>query len=465
MTADNDAGSESTPGHLPPTHHEPHPDANTASPDPASAHPDSDFLRLEPSPPQPDSTTPESGTPRPKPRASQRKRHSMPSGPEPEQSADGSPGEADLTGSAAGAGRQEVATSPREGGTAEGATRSGQHAVDASRLEVTTVRGASETVRHEASNSRVEATTPNSGAGPRESASGWNESSADSRGRDRRETERGRRAGDGNRRPVMPEIAPVAVPSEPAPVEVAGWASWLEEGAVAQAVGERRDSGEVDFWRDAEDLRAEDPMAALVDEARRRAVQTQRRMRIRARVLAIAGVSLALVVLAGIAWLVSSVGDSDGSQAGPASTSAGHAGGAAGTSTANGNQPGMTTWCPAMDTPQRVSGAGAGNLTSGPGIIMRLEYAWYVLRDTAAVRSVLSADAKVAPEQATRDAISATPAGTQHCVTITSADTDRWNVTVDEKHPDGTQTSWQQVITTATRDGRTDITSIVAGSR
>ncbi|MFE4457963.1 hypothetical protein ACFROC_11465 [Nocardia tengchongensis] len=306
---------------------------------------------------------------------------------------------------------------------------------------------------------------PDTGAGPRESASGWNESSADSRGRDRRETDRGRQAGDGNRRPVMPEIAPVGVPSEPAPVEVAGWASWLEEGAVAQAVGERRDTGEVDFWRDAEDLRAEDPMAALVDEARRRAVQTQRRMRIRARALAIAGVSLALVVLAGIAWLVSSVGDSDGSQAGPASTSAGHAGGAAGTSTANGNQPGMTTWCPAMDTPQRVSGAGAGNLTSGPGIIMRLEYAWYVLRDTAAVRSVLSADAKVAPEQATRDAISATPAGTQHCVTITSADTDRWNVTVDEKHPDGTQTSWQQVITTATRDGRTDITSIVAGSR
>ncbi|MFF0609752.1 hypothetical protein ACFYUD_13875 [Nocardia tengchongensis] len=386
MTADNDAGSESTPGHLPPpTHHEPHPDATTASPDPTSAHPDSDFLRLEPSPPQPDSATPESSTPRPKPRASQRKRHSMTSGAEPEQSADASPGEADLTGSVAGA-RQ-------------------------------------------------------------------------------RETDRGRRAGDGNRRPVMPEIAPVGVPSEPAPVEVAGWASWLEEGAVAQAVGERRDTGEVDFWRDAEDLRAEDPMAALVDEARRRAVQTQRRMRIRARALAIAGVSLALVVLAGIAWLVSSVGDSDRSQADPASTSAGHAGGATGTSTANGNQPGMTTWCPAMDTPQRVSGAGAGNLTSGPGIIMRLEYAWYVLRDTAAVRSVLSADAKVAPEQATRDAISATPAGTQHCVTITSADTDRWNVTVDEKHPDGTQTSWQQVITTATRDGRTDITSIVAGSR
>ncbi|MFE3029838.1 hypothetical protein ACFXG3_37430, partial [Nocardia tengchongensis] len=254
MTADNDAGSESTPGHLPPTHHEPNPDATPASPDPASAHPDGDFLRLEPNPPQPDSAAPESGTPRPKPRASQRKRHSMPSGTEPEQSADGSPGEADLTGSAAGAGRQVVVTSPLEGGTAEGATRSGQHAVDASRLEVTTVRGASETVRHEASSSRVEATTPNSGAGPRESASGWNESSADSRGRDRRQTDRGRRAGDGNRRPVMPEIAPVGVPSEPAPVEVAGWASWLEEGAVAQAVGERRDSGEVDFWRDSEDL-------------------------------------------------------------------------------------------------------------------------------------------------------------------------------------------------------------------
>ncbi|MEV0102863.1 hypothetical protein [Nocardia sp. NPDC050789] len=275
-------------------------------------------------------------------------------------------------------------------------------------------------------------------------------------------------AGDGaGRRPVMPEIVPVGAVPEAAtqPVEAAGWASWLTEGAAAEPVSAGRDSGWDDEWRAVEDLRAEDPMAALVDEARRRSVQTQRRLRIRARALAIAGVSLALVVVAGVAWLVSSAGDSNEPQAVPGNSAGSTPGATAGTSTASGNQPGLAVWCRETDTPQRVSGAGAGNLNSGPGVIMRLEYAWYVLRDAAAVRSVLSADARVAPEQATRDAISATPAGTQHCVTITEADGERWNVTVDEKHPDGTQTSWQQVITTATRDGRTTITSIIAGSR
>ncbi|WP_433672533.1 hypothetical protein ACQP06_13545 [Nocardia sp. CA-136227] len=274
-------------------------------------------------------------------------------------------------------------------------------------------------------------------------------------------------AGEGVRRPVMPEIVPVGAAPEAAtqPVEVAGWASWLTEGAAAEPVSAGRDSEWDDEWRAVEDLRAEDPMAALVDEARRRSVQTQRRLRIRARAIAIAGVSLALVVVAGVAWLMSSAGDSNEPQAVPGNSTASAPGGTAGTSTASGNQPGQAVWCRETDTPQRVSGAGAGNLNSGPGVIMRLEYAWYVLRDAAAVRSVLSADARVAPEQATRDAISATPAGTQHCVTITEADADRWNVNVDEKHPDGTQTSWQQVITTATRDGRTTITSIIAGSR
>ncbi|MTE13774.1 hypothetical protein [Nocardia aurantiaca] len=258
--------------------------------------------------------------------------------------------------------------------------------------------------------------------------------------------------------PVRPPI-PVLTPSGGEPVRVAeeamaeapGWASWLTEGSVAEPVGAAR--GPVR----ARDLMAEDPMAALVFEARRRAARTQRRLRIRNRALAIAGVSLALVIVAAVAWLALAPGDSQGPQAVPETTAA--------TSTTAANQPGLVTWCQELSTPQRVSGASAGDLSSGPGVIMRLEYAWYVQRDAAAVRALLSPDARVAPEQATRDAISATPSGTQHCVTITNADPDRWNVTVDEKHPDGTQSSWQQVITTADRDGQVRITSIVAGSR
>ncbi|MGV9836441.1 hypothetical protein ACWDUL_19950 [Nocardia niigatensis] len=253
----------------------------------------------------------------------------------------------------------------------------------------------------------------------------------------------------------MPVLAPDVAEAVGAAVEeeAPGWASWLTEGAVPAGGEAGRASVRAD------DLMAEDPMAALVSEARRRAAQTQRRMRIRNRALAIAGISLALVLVAVVGWLVLAPSDSTAPQAVPETS-------AAATPTAAGNQPGLVAWCQELSTPQRVSGDTAGDLTSGPGVIMHLEYAWYVLRDAGAVRALLTPDARVAPEQATRDAISATPAGTKHCVSITGADADRWNVTVDEKHPDGSQTSWQQVITTtAARDGQIRITSIVAGSR
>ncbi|WP_162958489.1 hypothetical protein [Nocardia yunnanensis] len=199
-------------------------------------------------------------------------------------------------------------------------------------------------------------------------------------------------------------------------------------------------------------------MAGLVVEARRRAAQTQRRRRIQRRAMAIAGVSLALVIVGVVGWLALMPKESSTTRAVPVTSTAS-------ASTTAANQPGLIAWCQERATPDRVSGASAGDLGSGPGVILRLEYAWYVQRDPAAVRALLAPDAKVAPEQATRDAIAATPAGTKHCVNITGVDADHWNVTIDEKHPDGTTATWQQVFTTAVRDGQVRIISIVEGSR
>ncbi|MGW4249861.1 hypothetical protein, partial [Nocardia sp. NPDC004722] len=167
---------------------------------------------------------------------------------------------------------------------------------------------------------------------------------------------------------------------------------------------------------------------------------------------------LALVLVAVAGWWWLTPGSSKTPQAVPARATVSP-------STTAGNQPGLIAWCQERNTPDRVSGASAGDLGSGPGVIMRLEYAWYVQRDPAAVRALLAPDAKVAPEQATRDAISAIPAGTKHCVNITGVDPDHWNVSIDEKHPDGTVASWQQVITTVTRDGQVRISAITDGSR
>lgn len=121
-------------------------------------------------------------------------------------------------------------------------------------------------------------------------------------------------------------------------------------------------------------------------------------------------------------------------------------------------------WCPAHVTGNRVVGSGPGDLTSEAGVILRMQYAYYVQRDPAAVRNLLTPDAQVAPEQATRDAISALPAGTRHCVTMTPLSDGQWDTTVDERRPGTAPTSWRQTITVKLHNGQPRIYSIVAAS-
>ncbi|WP_157534907.1 hypothetical protein [Nocardia inohanensis] len=248
-------------------------------------------------------------------------------------------------------------------------------------------------------------------------------------------------------RPPLPALDPVASESETA-AAAPGWAQWLDESAApAEPVGDRESR------LSATELLAEDPMAPLVLEARRRAAQTQRRRLLRDRFL-IAGVALLVLVVAGAGIWLTFTPEADEPLATPPSTSE--------TAPANA-QPGLNVWCPVVNTPDRVIGSGAGDPGSGPGAIMQLEYAWYVLRDPVAVRALLTPDAQAASEQATRTAISGTPAGTQHCVTITPLGSDRWNVNVDELRPDGSRPSWQQIMITTVSGGQARISAILAG--
>ncbi|WP_433574127.1 hypothetical protein [Nocardia brasiliensis] len=96
-------------------------------------------------------------------------------------------------------------------------------------------------------------------------------------------------------------------------------------------------------------------------------------------------------------------------------------------------------------------------------MILAQQYALYVARDADAARAVLAPDALAAPVQATRDAITAIPAGTQHCVTVVALAPDRFDVRIDERHPDNSVVTWQQVVTTSEQKGRVLITSITAG--
>ncbi|WP_157575223.1 hypothetical protein [Nocardia yamanashiensis] len=248
-------------------------------------------------------------------------------------------------------------------------------------------------------------------------------------------------------RPPLPALDPIAGESD-SPAAAPGWAQWLNEGAAPVESAADRESR-----LSATELLAEDPMAPLVLEARRRAAQTQRRRQLRDRFLLAGGALLTLVVLGVAVWLTFTPEADEPVAAPPPSPQ----------TSATDAQPGLNVWCPAVNTPDRVIGSGAGDPGTGPGAIMRLEYAWYVQRDPAAVRALLAPGAQAASEEATRTAISATPAGTQHCVTITPLGSDRWNVNVDELRPDGSRPSWQQIMITTVSGGQARISAILAG--
>lgn len=266
-------------------------------------------------------------------------------------------------------------------------------------------------------------------------------------------------------RPPLPALVPeqrVPVGADPwtsgphaetAPGTAPGWASWLAEETVPQ----REPGEEREFDDRATDLLDDDPMAPLVYEARRRAEATRQRLRARNQILAVTAATLVVALIAGAVWLKFALDGSATPAAAPTT--------AAAAPQPTGNQPGLSSWCQHVDTPDRVTSAGTGDMTSATGAILHLEYAWYVLRDATAVRSMLTPDVIAASEEATRQAISDTPVGTQHCVTISGIAADRWTVTVDERHPDGSTSSWQQIMTTSVRNGQVRISSIVVGNR
>ncbi|MFD4356802.1 hypothetical protein ACFWPX_29920 [Nocardia sp. NPDC058518] len=122
-------------------------------------------------------------------------------------------------------------------------------------------------------------------------------------------------------------------------------------------------------------------------------------------------------------------------------------------------------WCAEVDTLGRAVSSGPGNLDTEMGVIVFQQYAWYVLRDADKARSVLAPDAVAASPEATRDAVAAVPAGTKHCVVVSAREANKWNVQITERHVDGSDVTWEQVVTTAQRDGAIAITSITAAPK
>ncbi|QIS23633.1 hypothetical protein [Nocardia terpenica] len=252
----------------------------------------------------------------------------------------------------------------------------------------------------------------------------------------------------GARRTGDPALLPVGSPVDTPAGD--GWSQWLDltGDTAATPPGGGGDSEIAPAAPTVTD--ADRDLADLAVDARRRTLDSRQRRRVLRRLATIgAGVAAVGAVAAGVVLVLGR------HERPPARLTA------AAPSAVVSSSP-MAPWCAEVNAPDRVVSSGAGDSTSAAGVIVFQQHAFYDLRDPDAVRSVLAPDAVAAAAETTRQAIAAIPAGTEHCVTVTPLDPGRWTVLVQERHPDGVQLSWQQVVTTAVREGRTLITAITA---
>ncbi|MFE7418331.1 hypothetical protein [Rhodococcus sp. NPDC057529] len=127
---------------------------------------------------------------------------------------------------------------------------------------------------------------------------------------------------------------------------------------------------------------------------------------------------------------------------------------------ASGN-PVAAGWCTASRDGATVVGNGPGGTTDGVAAILAFDHAYYVERSGAKAREVVAPDAPLGSAETIQGGIdSLLPEGTEHCLAITETEPGHYAVTLSELRPDGSTKQYEQVVTTADRDGRTYITSI-----
>ncbi|TQC40011.1 hypothetical protein EEB14_57065 [Rhodococcus sp. WS4] len=117
-------------------------------------------------------------------------------------------------------------------------------------------------------------------------------------------------------------------------------------------------------------------------------------------------------------------------------------------------------WCVASGDGSTVVGNGPGGTSDGAAAILAFDHAYYVERSGAKARAVVTPDALLESAETIQGGIDSVPEGTEHCLAVTETAPGRYAVTLSELRPDGSTKKYEQVVTTADRDGRTYITSI-----
>ncbi|WP_446222914.1 hypothetical protein ACTWPB_24660 [Nocardia sp. IBHARD005] len=111
-------------------------------------------------------------------------------------------------------------------------------------------------------------------------------------------------------------------------------------------------------------------------------------------------------------------------------------------------------------------GRGPGDNSSGPGVILGFEYAFYTDRNGEKARSYVAPEADtVGSAPIIQGGIDKyVPLGTTYCAQINQIGPDSYELDLTERRPGGTSADdllYTQLITTTVRDGRTLIATIV----
>ncbi|MBT0568602.1 hypothetical protein [Williamsia sp. CHRR-6] len=112
--------------------------------------------------------------------------------------------------------------------------------------------------------------------------------------------------------------------------------------------------------------------------------------------------------------------------------------------------------CPSATKDNVTTGRDAGDYSSGPGVIKKYDYAFYVTRSGDQARDTGAPTANMGTPQAIQTTIDQTPTGTRHCLRIVDSGSGLFDVTLTETPPGGgTPTIYQQRFQTTVIGGRT----------
>jgi len=132
--------------------------------------------------------------------------------------------------------------------------------------------------------------------------------------------------------------------------------------------------------------------------------------------------------------------------------------------TAGSAQAGITTGCPTEYSDRVLRSAAAGGDNSGPDAVLGFQYAYYVERSVERARQFVAAEATVPGSEVIQRGIGTVPAGTTHCVRVTTIGENVYAVEVTEYRPGGGPATYnKQTVTTEVVGGRVLIASITAG--